>query len=149
MPNATVQVETTIDVPIDQVWDFLTSPNKIPLVLPGLIEVSNVPDGPLETGTQFDYVYRLFEVDLEGKYTVTALEKPERYEARTTGGGVSEWNYRLEPRNGGTHVSLVVEYETPDSVLAKARAAAVQALNQREANEYFSNLKTALELQNA
>lgn len=149
MPDATVQVETTIDVPIDQVWDFLTTPKKIPLVLPGLIDVSNVPDGPVEAGTQFDYVYRLFEVDLEGKYTVTTLEKPERYEARTTGGGVSEWSYRLEPRNGGTHVSLVVEYETPDSVLAKARAAAVQALNQREANEYFSNLKTALELQNA
>lgn len=149
MPDGNVHAETTIDVPIEQVWKFLTSPEKIPLVLPGLVEVHNVPEGPVEVGTHFEYFYRLFEVDLEGTYTITTLDEPELYEARTTGGGVSEWSYRLESRDGGTYVALTVEYENPESVLAMARAAAVQALNQREADEYFSNLKTALELQDA
>jgi carbon monoxide dehydrogenase subunit G len=149
MFDSTVQAEATINVPIEHVFDFLTSPEKVPLVLPGLIEVRNVPDEPLRVGSQFDYVYRLFEVNLEGAYTVTAIEPPVRYEAQSSGGGVSEWSYRLEPRDGGTHVSLTVEYETPQSVAEKVRAAAVQTLNQREANEYLTNLKTVLELQDA
>jgi carbon monoxide dehydrogenase subunit G len=147
MYDAKIEADATIDVPAETVFDFLVSPEKIPLAMPGLIENYNIPDLPLKVGSQFNYRYQLLAVVLEGTWTVTTLERPTRYEARTTGGGLSEWRYLLTAADGSTRVSLTVEYETPRSLLEKARVAVVQATSQREAEEYLQNLKMALELQ--
>ena len=147
MYNAQVQAEATIGVPAQQVFDFLVSPDKIPLVMPSLIENYNIPPLPLEQGSEFSYKYQLYGVVLEGSWIVTAIEPPTRYEARTTGAAESEWRYRLTERNGSTHIVLTVQYETPQSVLQQVKSSIVEAMNQREAETYIQNLKMVLEMQ--
>src|SRR5687768_15859062 len=106
MPGAKVHVETTIDVPREEVFDFLVQPEKIPLVLPGLIENTDIPELPLKVGDTFTYHYQIAGVVLEGTWTVTELERPSVYHARTTGGGDSTWRYKLADKGKGTHVEL-------------------------------------------
>lgn len=149
MYDATVHAEVTVDVPAQKVFDFLVAPEKIPLVMPSLIENYSIPPLPLKEGSQFNYKYQLYGVILEGSWVVTAIEPPTRYEARTTGAGNSEWKYRLTENNGRTHVALTVQYDIPESVLQKVKSAMIEAMNQREADVYVQNLKMALEMQAA
>ena len=67
---------TTINVPREDVFDFLVNPHQIPLVLPGLIENTGVPDLPLKVGDRFTYHYQVSGVMLEGTWTITELERP-------------------------------------------------------------------------
>lgn len=148
MHDAKVTAQATINAPADRVFDFLTSPEKIPLVMPSLIENTNI-ETPLHEGSEFNYKYQLYGVIFEGSWVVTALEPGTRYEARTTGDADSEWKYRLTENDGRTTVTLTVEYETPRTTLEKVQSTVVQAMNQREAEVYMQNLKMVLEMQDA
>ncbi|MEJ7653044.1 MAG: SRPBCC family protein [Chloroflexia bacterium] len=147
--DAGVQAEAVINAPAQRVFDFLTSPEKIPLVMPSLIENTNLPEPPLQEGSEFTYRYQMYGVILEGSWIVTALEAPTRYEARTTGAGDSLWKYSLTESGGQTTVALSVEYRTPQSALQRFQTAVVQTMNQREADVYMANLKMVLEMQDA
>src|SRR5687768_14755698 len=123
-----VLVETTIVAPRETVFDFLTNPYQIPLVLPGLIENTGVPELPLKVGDSFTYRYQVVGVVLEGKWTVTELDAPARYSAETTGAANSVWRYDLTEQAGGTHVSLSVRYAAPQSLLDKASTSVLQGI---------------------
>ena len=145
METMTIRLETQIEASPKQVYDFLVDPRKIPLVMPGLIENVNIPPLPLKEGSSFIFRYLMYGVMLEGQWTVTKLEDARRYEARTTG-VTSSWKYELAPRGRGTHLSLAVELEPPQSVLQKAQSAIIRKINESAGEAYFRNLKTVLEL---
>src|SRR5437870_10407528 len=145
MYSQKVNPRTTINVPRQDVFDFLVQPHQIPLVLPGLIENTDVPELPLKVGDRFTYHYQVSGVMLEGTWTVTELERPSTYAARTTGGGDSEWRYELTDRGGGTQVDLVVTYDPPQSVMQKIQVSALERIVQRDGETYMQNLKTLLE----
>jgi hypothetical protein len=147
MHDATVRSSITIDTSIDRVFDFLVSPAKIPLVLPGLVENYDIPPLPLAPGSSFHFRYQMYGVMLEGTWKVTKLEKPVRYEASTTGDVASEWKYELSKRDGSTNINMVVAYETPRTVLQKIKSDVMLKINQQEAEHYLKNLKTVLEMQ--
>lgn len=139
--------EIDIKAKPQQVFDFLTTPEKIPLILPSLIENTNVSELPLKKSSSYDWHYQMYGVKLKGKWEVTEIESPTRYAARTTGDTESTWDYRFEETADGTRVHITVEYATPQSVLGKAGLAVVQQVNRKELDAYLSNLKTVLEMQ--
>ena len=145
MYSQQVNPRTTINVPREEVFDFLVQPHQIPLVLPGLIENTGVPELPLKVGDRFTYHYQVSGVMLEGTWTVTELERPSKYVARTTGGGDSEWRYELTDSDGGTRVDLVVTYDPPQSVIQKIQVSALEKIVQKDGETYMQNLKTLLE----
>src|SRR5687767_7699876 len=102
MHDGTVRADIVIQRPAKQVFDFLTSPGKIPLVMPGLIENTNIPPPPLRPGSRFHYRYQMYGVMLEGEWTCTVVEEPSRYEADTDGDIPSHWSYELKENGGAT-----------------------------------------------
>ncbi|MFL5733269.1 MAG: SRPBCC family protein [Chloroflexia bacterium] len=145
MYSQKVRPQTTINVPREEVFDFLVNPQQIPLVLPGLIENTDVPELPLKVGDTFTYHYQVSGVMLEGTWTITELEKPSVYAARTTGGGDSEWRYTLRDEGKGTHLDLTVTYDPPKSVLQKIQVGVLEKIVEKDAETYMQNLKTLLE----
>lgn len=143
-----VQVETTVEAPREEVFDFLMNPYQIPLVLPGLIEVGDIPQLPLKVGDSFTYKYQVAGVVLEGKWTVTKVDRPSVYSAQTTGGAESEWTYTVSDEDGGTHVVLSVRYATPDSLLNKVSSAVLKRINKNDGESLMDNLKVVLEVKN-
>ncbi|HEX9221672.1 MAG TPA: SRPBCC family protein, partial [Gemmatimonadaceae bacterium] len=122
MSDATLRSSVSIHASAGRVFDFLVSPEKIPLVLPGLVENTDIPPLPLKEGASFHFLYQMYGVMLRGTWTVKVVEPDTRYEAITEGEVASKWKYVLTERDGSTNVDLVIEYETPRSVLQKIKS---------------------------
>lgn len=135
-----------IEAPPQSVFDFLTDPAKIPLVMPSLVENTSIPPLPLKKNSRFKWTYQMFGVMLRGEWTVTKIEPPTRYASTTTGDTTSDWDYTLSPAGKGTKVSLVVSYATPKTLLGSLSLGVVQQMNKKELDTYLFNLKTVLEM---
>jgi len=142
-----VRLELEINASTEKVFGFLTDPHNIPLVLPGLIENTNIPELPLGVGSQFSYTYQMFGVVLRGDVEIDAIERPSGYHFHTTGEAASAWKQHLTPRDGKTLFQLEVEYEPPRSWLEKVKLGVMRRFSDKEAEQYLHNLKTLLELQ--
>jgi uncharacterized protein YndB with AHSA1/START domain len=147
MHDARVEISTVIAAPRIRVFDFLVNPNKIPLVLPGLVENTEIPPLPLKKGSKFRYKYQMYGVMLEGHWTVTDMDAPSRYDAVTDGDIESNWKYRLSEQNGSTKLEMVVTYQTPQTLAGRIKGDVLVRINEQEAEHYFKNLKTVLEMQ--
>jgi hypothetical protein len=61
-------------------------------------------------------------------------------------GNRSTWSYRFEPKDAATRVTLDVEYDVPQNMLARyASQGALEKMNQERAAEALSTLKGLLE----
>jgi uncharacterized protein YndB with AHSA1/START domain len=141
-----LEQKVQIKAPVQRVFDFLTDPAKIPLVMPSLIENTNIPPLPLKKDSRFKWKYQMYGVMLQGEWTVTKIESPSRYTATTTGDTASEWDYTLSAAKDGTSVVVAVSYETPKTVLGRVGLGIVQQMNKKELDTYLFNLKTVLEI---
>ena len=142
-----ISKEVEIKSSIEKIFEFLTNPAKIPLVLPGLVQNINIPKLPLVKGSKFNYKYQMFGFVFEGVWTVTQIKPPTVYHAATTGGIPSKWEYKLSKSKNKTFVKLKIEYETPKTVLDHLKQSIVQRMNDKECDLYLHNLKTVCEMQ--
>lgn len=131
----------------EKVFNFITDPSKIPAILPGLIENSNIPVLPLVAGSEFDFKYQMYGVMLDGKWTVDEIQFPSLYKAHTTGASESWWTQEISGDSDKSTVTLNVEYTMPEGVLSKIKASALMSINDKEADHMLHNLKTILEMQ--
>ena len=146
MGQLSVDKEVSINASQEKVFDFLTNPNKIPLVMSSLLANTNVPTLPIKKGTKFNYKYRLLGIIFTGTWTVTALQRPKVYKARTEGGVSSEWSYSISKKGKGTNVHLGISYALPKSILANIKTAAANSINKKETELFLHNLKTVIEM---
>jgi len=141
-----VKLSIKINAPVQKVFDFLTNPNNIPLVLPGLIENTNIPQLPLKAGDKFDFKYKMIGVVVEGVTVVDKIESPASYHFSTSAGLVSHWREQFSPEGDATKIILEVDYDTPKSVTDKIIIGVARKFNLKEAERYLQNIQLALEL---
>ncbi len=146
MEKLKINKEIQINTAIQKVFDFLTDPAKIPLVMPGLVENTNIPELPLKVGSSFKFKYEMMSIVEEGTWTVTEINSPNSYQAKTTGRLPSNFKYTLAEKDGGTFLQVEIEYQAPESVIAKVETSVVKSLNEKETDKFLENIKTALEL---
>jgi len=147
MESIQIHVEADINAPIEKVFKFATNPNNIPLVLPGLIENTNIPELPIKAGDKFNLKYQMLGVIVEGICTIDKIESPNIYDFSTSSGVTSHWKERLSSNNGGTHFSLDVEYEPPRSWIEKMKLNVIKKMNIKDAEHFLHNINAVLELQ--
>jgi ligand-binding SRPBCC domain-containing protein len=146
MFDTKLEQKVQIGAPPERVFEFLTNPERIPVVMPSLVENTDIPPLPLKAGSRFNWKYKMFGVMLQGEWTVKQIDSPTRYVAATTGDTANEWDYTLAASGNGTSLQLAVSYETPKTVLGKLSMAVAQQMNKKEMDTYLSNLKTVLEM---
>lgn len=147
MDKAQIKLQTIIPAPREKLFEFMTTPGQVRLVLPGLIESSNISEMPLKVGSTFDYKYKMYGVIVEGQWRVLTLQSPSIYESQTTGGAVSTWKYAFDEVDGGTQLSLVLEYEVPETLAGQVKIGILKKINEKEAAHFFENLRAVFELQ--
>ena len=147
MYSEKIHAEVDISVSPEKVFNFLTNPKNIPLVLPGLIENYNIPELPIQVGSKFNFKYQMLGIVQEGEITVNKVESNSTYDFTSTGGIASKWVQRMTEKDNGTHFALDVEYDPPKSWLDKIKLEIVRKMNQSDAEKYVQNLKTLLEMQ--
>lgn len=136
-----------IEASPEKIFDFITDPSKIPSILPGLIENSNVPPLPLTAGAKFNYKYQMYGFIMDGEWIVDEIQSPSLYKAHTNGGTESWWTQEISGNEDKSNVTLTIEYKMPEGILAKIRAKALESINEKEADHMLHNLKTILEME--
>jgi carbon monoxide dehydrogenase subunit G len=145
VPTVTQTVD--ISAPVDRVYSFIADrPEGATSFIPGLNRISNVSPATADVGQTWEYEFNWFGLVISGQTRCTALDRPRRYQFQTMTGNRSTWSYRFEPKDAATRVTLDVEYDVPQNMLARyASQGALEKMNQERAAEALSTLKGLLE----
>jgi carbon monoxide dehydrogenase subunit G len=142
-------VTQTVDIaaPVDRVYGFIADqPEAATSFIPGLNRISNVKPPKAEVGQTWDYEFNWFGVVISGQTRCTKLDRPRAYQFETVTGNRSTWTYDFAASGAGTRVTLVVEFDVPQNMLARyASAGTLDKMNQERARETLQNLKGLLE----
>lgn len=141
-----VASSTTINKPIKEVFEYMASPRNGPAFIPNLNENTNIFPEEDGVGQTFDWRFNMAGVDLRGKAEVTEYTPPTKVVISSKGDADSTWIYTLEEENGGTKVSVEVDYELAENALKRiANKAIISKLAQKTAEQMLENLKIILE----
>ena len=142
-----VQIKKSIeiDAPVEEVFEFFSNPENLPEVWPSMVEVSNVDHGP-DGHRGFDWVYKMAGIRFRGHSETLEWKENERVVSRNKEGIKSTFTYDYEGIDDRTRLTVSVEYEIPNKVLAKLAGPFVRRINEHEAEVLLENLKARMEL---
>ena len=140
---AKIQRSIIINAPPEKVFAYLQDPMNVPEWLPGMIEVRNITGSGV--GMRFEWTYKMLGIQFNGETEVTEVIQNERFVLKSKAGIESIWVYTYEPHEGGTKLSLDLDYKVPVPVLGKLAEKLVLKTNEREAELAMENIKTIVE----
>lgn len=141
----TIRRSVSIKAPLDRVYEFMTTPENLPTIWPSMIEVNNVsrkPDG----AHSFDWVYKMAGIKFKGHSDTKEVEKNKRIVLKNEKGIESTFRWTYQGEDGGTKLTMEVEYEIPVSLFEKLAGPFIERLNEHEAEQVLNNLKVRLEM---
>lgn len=134
----------TINAPVDKVYAFMSVPTNLPEIWPSMIEVKDVQPSPAG-GYNFSWVYKMAGVRFEGASETTESITNQRTVTKSTKGIQSTFVWTYKPEDGGTKLTLEVEYVVPVPLLGKLAEAFIVKQNEHEADILLANLKARME----
>jgi uncharacterized protein YndB with AHSA1/START domain len=135
-----------INKPIKEVFEYMASPHNGPAFIPNLNENTNIFPEEDGVGQKFDWRFNMAGVDLRGKAEVTEYVPPTKVVISSKGDADSTWTYTLAEANGGTKVSVEIDYELAATALQRiANKAVISKLAQKTTEQMLENLKVILE----
>lgn len=141
-----VSSSTTINKSIKEVFEYMASPHNGPAFIPNLNENTNIFPEKDNVGQKFDWRFNMAGVDLRGKAEVTEYTHPTKVVISSKGDADSTWTYILEETDGGTRVSVEIDYELSETALQRiANKTVINKLAQKTTEQMLENLKTILE----
>lgn len=141
-----IQRTEVVKADLETCFDFIADPEKAPIFVSSLHSITPVSVEPRGVGNKWDWEYDMFGVPLKGSAECIEYDKPNKYVWKSTGSVDSTWTYTFKKVDGGTELSLEIEYEVPGAVLVGkiTDKLMVEKLNEHEADNAFKNLKTVL-----
>ena len=107
-----LRIEDTIDVqrPPEDVFAFLTDPERLPEWQTSTVEVRRERSGPLEVGERFKEVHAAMGRKLESTVEVAESSPPSAFALKILDGPMPlDGRWTFEPAGGGTRVHFVGE----------------------------------------
>jgi uncharacterized membrane protein len=141
---ATVEKAITIDAPPERVFEYFDEPTNLLEIWPSMVDITDVKRMP-NGGAQYHWAYKLLGLRFEGDTETVAFERDRHVVEKNTGQIPSTFDWEFRPADGGTEVSLKVEYEIPSKLLGRFSEPFIVKLNDREAETVLANLKDRLE----
>jgi uncharacterized protein YndB with AHSA1/START domain len=148
---STVHVQTTIDAPVERVWETVMDPSKLKDWVTIHRSIKDVSSQPLRKGSTMDQVLHLRGVSFRVHWTLVDVNAPNHAEWEGLGPAHSRarTRYELCPASGdgdGTVFDYVNEFTPPGGRMgAVASRVIVGAASEREANSSLQRLKALLE----
>jgi len=141
---AKVEKAITINAPVEKVCGYINEPTNLPEIWPSMVEVKDVQRLP-NGGTSFRWVYKMAGMRFEGTTEDTEYVPNQRVVSKSTGGIESTFTWTFQPEDGGTKLTVEVEYTVPIPLLGKLAEAFIVKQNEREAELLLANLKAKME----
>jgi len=141
---AKVERSITINAPVEKVFSYWEEPTNRPEVWPSMVEAKDVQPLP-NGGNRFGWVYKMAGVRLEGTTETTEYVANQCIVEKTKGGIESTLTWTFQPEDGGTKLTVEIEYTVPIPVLGKVAEAFIVKVNEHEAELLLANLKARME----
>jgi uncharacterized protein YndB with AHSA1/START domain len=143
------RIHTTIQIrkPIEDVFDYVTTPGNWPEWHPSSLGVSGATDHPLEVGEQVTEDFLVAGRRGHVVWTVCERQAPLRWviEGKVEGGGEGRIAYTLTPGTDGTRFEREFVYTMPNPLLALLDRLVFQPRVEAESAEALRRLKQTLE----
>jgi uncharacterized membrane protein len=128
-----------------KVVEYIANVRNHPAFISALKSVDNLEGDPKHSAT-WDWTFVMAGAELKGRAETAEYAEGQRYSFRTTTGITSKFTYSVESEDGGSRLTMDIEYELPQTVLAKAvDQGVVERLNEEEGTRAADNLKAILE----
>jgi polyketide cyclase/dehydrase/lipid transport protein len=142
--STTVRVEA----PAEIVYDIVADPWRGPEWQTLVSEIGGVAGRPGGVGSSYVGYYRLAGRRVEGRFIITAAERPTLLQsAGTTRGGWTRWTTLIEALEDGaaSQVNVTLEYELPGEVVGSLFGMLSGNRLEAEFNRSYRNLKRVAE----
>jgi uncharacterized protein YndB with AHSA1/START domain len=139
-----------INAPIEQVFDYVTTPGNWPEWHPSSLGVSGATDHSLKPGEKVTEEYRVAGQRGRVVWTVRERVVPRRWvidgQVESGGGGIT---YTLTPHENGTNFERDFVYTMPNKLLAMLDRLVLHRRVEAESAEALRRLKDVLERRTA
>lgn len=142
---AVVEKSAEINASVEKVFSYLEESESNVEWLPGMMEVKDIAKTEGQVGTHFRWTYKMAGLRFEGETAVTEHIPNKKIVTQSKGGIRSTWTFTFEQQDGGTKLTIKVDYTVPVPVLGKLAEAIVLKQNEREAALALSNIKERME----
>jgi len=145
-------LSTTIHVGAspETVFDLIADPSRGPEWQTLLADMGEIAGRPGGVGSSYTGHYRVAGRRLEGRFVVTAAERPSFHQAAgTTRGGWARWTTTIEPADGGADVRVSLEFELPGELVGSLFGLLTGAGVARAFHRTYTNLKRVAEADQA
>jgi hypothetical protein len=136
----------SVAAPPDIVFDLVADPSRAPewqTMISDMGEISGRPGG---VGSSYVGYYRVAGRRLEGRFVVTAAERPNLHQAAgTTRGGWARWTTMIEAVDGGSQVRVELEYELPGEMIGSLFGKLTGNRLEQELRKTYDNLRKLAE----
>ncbi len=105
-----------IATPVEKVFDYLVDPINLPEFWPSFDEARNVqrlPNGEY----CWDWTYKMADVRFEGRTEHKEFTRAQHLVSQSEGSIPSSFTWDFKPDEGGTHLTVQVEYTIPSALL--------------------------------
>jgi uncharacterized membrane protein len=141
---AKIEKSIFINTPLEKVFAFMAEPGNLPEIWPSLLEVRNVEPLP-NGGYSYDWTYKMAGTRFEGQAEWTEFIKDQRIVYSNEIGIPSTFIWTYQAEDGGTRVSVDVEYSIPGTALSRLTESIIHKMNEHESETILANLKVRME----
>lgn len=147
---AKIHRDVLVSADPERCFDFVADPSLAPLFISSLYSITPIEVDPRGVGNRWGFEYDMFGVPVRGESECIEYERPTKYIWRSipdTSTIDTTFAYAFDSADGGTRISMDVEYEVPDNVLGGkiADKLIIERMNEHEADAAINNLKVVLE----
>jgi uncharacterized protein YndB with AHSA1/START domain len=136
-----------IDIPIEEVFEYVTTPGNWPQWHPSSLGVSGATDHSLHPGEQVTEEFSVAGRRGRVVWTVREREAPRRWiiDGQVEGGGSGTITYALTPHNDGTTFEREFVYSMSNPLLALLDRLVLRRRVEAESAEALERLKDVLQ----
>jgi hypothetical protein len=135
-----LETNRLVRAPLQRVFAAATDLHGAPARIPTILKLEVLTDGPIRAGTRFRETRRLFGREATAEMEILALEPLRSYLVGCDDHGCSyRTEFRFEPRDGGTHVTMEFTAE-PMTTSAKIMSFLMRPLMRKALNECMKDL---------
>jgi hypothetical protein len=130
----------------DIVFDLIADPARGPEWQTMITELGEISGRPGGVGSSYVGYYKVAGRRIEGRFIVTAAERPTLHQAAgTTRGGWARWTTMIEPIDEGSEVRVDLEFELPGEMLGSLFGMLTGNRLEQEFRRTYDNLRELAE----
>ena len=135
-----------VEAPATAVYDVIADPSRSPEWQSLLVQMGPISGRPGGIGSSYVGDYRVAGRHLEGRFVVTAAERPTLHQlSGTTTGGWTRWTTVIEPDGDRCLMRVTLEYELPGEIVGSLFGMLTGNRIEREFRRSYERLKQVVE----